>query len=540
MSWQYATKRYRMIVLASILCFVLVQCSLAPASSPTAAPGAAGTSPAAPRGGIVTIASAADAMTLQPLLSMDVASNTWISYIYDSLFVIDVRQKAALVPQMAESYHFSEDGLTLTITLRRDLVWSDGKPLTAEDVVFTYEAKRNLPASQSLRDTFSFVRAQDTYTIVYSLPKPNCVALHEANIPVLPRHVFAGLDVTNNPHNTKPSVSSGPFLLQEWVKDDHATFVANDRYYRGRPNLDKLIVRIITDQTVATALLKTQEVDHAGVLATDWDSIRALPFLSAMESYWSFVVYEYLSVRVDNPILRDLRVRQALAYALDRQSIVDSVYGGHARVASGFAIDNHWVYTEDTVDYGYDPDKARALLQDAGWTAGPGGILVKDGKPLKLRLHYISSFEAFEQIAVIAQEQLSRVGISLEVIAEEYGANIHRLTQTHDYDLIIMVRGDFDPSGALSMYTSADSVLGYSNPEIDRLWAEGAAVPGCRIEDRQKVYAQAQRILSEDLPAIFLLVYAQLGAMNARVDVGWEPETGYMRPIEQWYIKPGR
>ena len=466
-----------LLVIAAILSLLLAQCSLSPA--PTATPAATPAAAGPVRGGVFTMAFAADASTLQPLVALDSMSLWFSGYIYDSLLR---RERGLFVPNMAESFEFSEDGLTLSMRLKHDLTWSDGTLLTAADVLFTYQTKHDLPASQTLRNTFTSVEAADPYTIVFHLPAPNCMALFEASLTILPKHIFEGADINNNPHNTKPTVSSGPFILQEWAKDDHLTLVANDRFHRGRPNLDKLVIRIVKDLTVASALLKTQEIDYASVLPADWETLNKTSFLSTLEMYTTGVSSVFLVLNHAHPALKDVRVRQAFAYALDKQSMANAAYEGHAHPLSGMVLPAHWAYTGDLASYDHNTATASALMKEAGWTAGADGILVKDGKPLKLRLHYIPSVKQYEQIAIITQDQLRRIGVAVEAIAEEWGAMINRWTKTTDYDLIVGAYGSSDPHDTLRIYTTGSYVSGYSNPEIDRLWAEGAVVPGCRTE----------------------------------------------------------
>jgi len=526
-------QRHSIVVFAAVLSLLLVQCSQSPAPSATPAAPAAGPV----RGGVLTMAVPADASTLQPLLVLDAISLSLSGYIYEPLLR---REKGAFVPNMAESFAFSDDGLTLTMHLKRDLQWSDGRPLTSDDVMFSFQTRWNLPASQSFRTTFTSAEAPDAQTIVFHLAAPNCIALFDANLPVLPKHIFAGVDINNNPHNLKPPISSGPFILQEWAKDDHLTFVANDRFHRGRPNVDKLIIRIVKDMNVAAALLKTQEVDWSGVSASDWDSLKQTAFLRTIETFPNYVAMIFLSLNHAHPALSDLRVRQAIAYAIDKESMANAAYSGHARTLTGMALPTHWAFTADVPRYDHDTAKAVALLREAGWVAGANGVLAKDGKPLKLRLHYIPSIKEYERIAIITQDQLRAVGFDIEAIAEEWGAMVNRWSKTTDHDMMVFAYGSTDPNATMGLFTTGKNTCAYGNADVDRLWAQGAVVPGCRTEDRQKVYAEAQRILLADVAFVPLMMNSGLEAMNQRIENGWDETTSTSWPIEQWYIRPAR
>ena len=358
-----------------------------------------------------------------------------------------------------------------------------------------------------------------------------------ANLRPLPKHIFDNQDIATSEYNLKPPVSSGAFILQEWLKDDHATFVANETYWRGRPNLDKVVIRIVKDINVSVALFKTQDVDITMIPPGDWDAIRQLPFTNAGESISPTPYLLYIGVKASHPFLQDKRVRQALAYALDKKGIVDSIYLGHAMPLDSFSAENHWAYTPDVTRYDFSPDKARALLKEAGWTPATDGILVKDGKPFKLRIHYPASMKQFEQVAVIAQQQWRAIGVAIELNGEEFTANMQRLSTTFDFDLYVMSSFAADPHGVIGFY-SAGNRHGYSNPQIDRLRTEAVTVAGCGTAERQKVYAQIQKIVTEDVVTIFLAMPLNTFVANNRLENGWDSRVGATWPIEKWYVKP--
>jgi len=466
-----------------------------------------------------------------------VVSNMFQWPIYDELLTVnDPHAGGATTSMMAQSSAFSDDGMMLTVKLRPGMLWSDGKPITADDVAFTWQTRLALPQAQSQRDTFESVQAADALTVVFRLKRLDCLALIKANIRPLPRHVFEGLDITQNEYNTKPAVTSGPFTLQEWVKDDHATYVANERYYLGRPHLDKVVIRVVKDLTVAAALFRTQEVDYLGVLPSELESISELPFAFVVEQYTSAIFWTYTAMKLDHPILKDVRVRQALSYAIDKQAIIKAVFLGHALPLSSFASERHWSYAPDVTRYNYNPDKARALLREAGWTPGADGIAVKDGKPLRLRLHWMAGQNMQEQIGVITQEYFRQIGVAVDLISEEVGAMLNRMYQTKDYDLVQMGHTAPDPDGSTSIFAKG-GWIGYDNPEVNRLRTEGATVPGCRIEDRQKVYAQIQKLITADAPVIFMVTYPGMEAVNTRLDLGYDPATGSAKLVHEWFVR---
>ncbi len=529
------------LVVLFILALSLVQCTLAPAATPT--PGATAPSSTSvvftpPRGGTYILAQTGDASTMQPLLTFDTVSGFFQYLVYDSLLRADPRQGGALTLSMAESYAFSDDGLTLMFKLRHDMRWSDGTPITADDVLFTFETKWKMAAGQTLRDTFTSLTVSDPYTLVYHLPRPNCAALLAANIMPLPRRYFESVDIANNEYNMKPPVASGPFIMTEWVRDGHATFVANNLYFKGRPNLDTFVIQSVSSRATANAAYMKGEVDGTYIEPLDWEMMSKLPSSMVLETYNPLSYYLVL-FRSDHPFLQDKRVRQALSYAVERQTMIDGFFLGHARPTWSPIGEGNWGYSADVTRYDYNPQKARELLKEAGWTPGAGSILVKDGKPFTLRLFYPNLTTAFEQIAVLVQKQYRDIGVNVEVYVENLPTFLNRLQNTRDFDVVVSARSVGDTHVALMPYLKGNSG-GYYNPEVDRLHAEAATVPRCRQEDRQKVYAQALKVITDDPPAVFLLTGAVLQTITTRLEIGADLKARTNWPIEQWYVKPGK
>ena len=178
--------------------------------------------------------------------------------------------------------------MTYTFKLKNNILWSDGKPITAQDYKFTWDKmldpKVDYPYRSNLR-YFDTLTAPDDRTLVFKLKEAFCPAVDYANLNPIPKHIFENLDINDNPLNQKPTVGSGPWLLQEWRKDSEAIFTANDKFYLGRPNLDRIVYRIVKDQTVAYSMLKTGEIDQSGIQAIDWDEAKRLQNIQALNYY---------------------------------------------------------------------------------------------------------------------------------------------------------------------------------------------------------------------------------------------------------------
>ena len=365
-----------------------------PAAAPVAtlapAPTATQASSAAKKGGTFIDVSFGDGVTLQPLLAQDSASSDRIGLMYAGL--LSMNKKLEYENDLAKSYKVSDDKLSITFELKDNVFWSDGKPITVDDVKFSWDKmldpKTEYPY-QSLYDSFTGLEVTGPRTFTFKLKEIFAPALnYAAGIAILPKHIYEKLDINDNPENAKPTVVSGPFLFKEWVKDDHATFVANDKYHGGRPNLDTYIFRVVKDATVSYAMLKTGEADESGIQPQDFDEAKASSVFDTYRYYYFAAPWDYIGFNLKNPILADRRVRQALSYALDKKKMIDRIQLGFAKPQYSIYPSTSPVFTDDLPKFDFDVASAKSQLENAGWQPGPDGIRVKDGKRLTLRLHF--------------------------------------------------------------------------------------------------------------------------------------------------------
>ena len=523
-------------------------------AEPTKAP-TASQQPALPvgqpvKGGVLTFGQFGDGVALQPLITNDTSSSAYIGNQYNAPLLrrdpdtLEFDTKYGI----AEAYQISPDGLTYTFKLKPNVTWSDGKPITAKDFEWTFQKMMDPKVDYKYRSSYTIVdsmTAPDDKTFVLKIKEPFCPGVERALFDVVPPHVFSNVDINDNPFNQKPTVGSGPWLLQEWVKDDHAVFVANDKFYLGRPNLDKLVYKIVADQNVVAAMLKAGEVDQASIQASDWDDFKKVSSLSLMNYYSASPSWVYIGFQLRNsPFFSDVRVRQAMTHAIDRKLMTERIRFGHARPMHSTYAPGSWAYTDDVPKFDYDVAKSKALLDAAGWTMGPGGVRMKDGKPFKIRLFYNAGNKEREQIATIAQQQLKEVGVEAEVISEEWNAYLNRIQKTYDVEMYVLGWSasiepwSFHNSIWSSKGTQNDS--GYSNPRVDELVSQGAYQPGCKQEDRKKIYVEVQKIIATDQPYIFLWENELLSGVQNRLVTNKLAKTGYSYRLWEWYSKTGK
>lgn len=527
----------------------VMQVTLAPDTPKPTAPTAT-TGPV--RGGTFIDASFAEAASMQPLITNDTASSAYQGLIYAALTRTDPNTLEILGNLYENNPKLSADGSKLTWTLKKGLKWSDGQPLTARDVEFTWkkmvDEKTKFPARKFYTDSFKDVKALDELTVEYTLTQPGfCPAIRNSAIPgPIPEHVFKDVDINQNDFNDKPTAISGLWAAKEWKKDDHAQFSpAYPDFVRGQALLDGYIYRIVKDNTVATQMFKTQDIDTATPDPVDWDEISKLPHAQTFHYYSASPSWTYIGFNLTHEFLGDKSVRQAISYALNKQEFIDKIRLGFAKVQNSNIPATSWAYTDDVAKFPFDPAKAKQLLKDAGWTPGSDGILVKGGKPFKIRIFYNAGNKQREQISVIAQQYLKDVGISAEVVAEEWTAYLKRITtipkagEKRDFEMFVLGwSGGIDPFGTGNIWKSKGSqnYTGFANDDVDKAYDDAAVVPGCKQDDRKPFYAKIQKIIAEEQPYLFLYTNETLLAVNKRAKVNPTSLLGVNYQLELWQL----
>ncbi len=464
--------------------------------------------------------------------------------IFSSLVTVD--DNGNPIPDLADKWEISPDNLTYTYYLRPNLKFSDGSPLTAEDVAFTLTLL-NDPAYAAGNVDFSniVIKGTDEYkngnatsisgikvinptTIQITTEKLNPLSLTTLGGSVISKAYYGkgyqkgNLDYLKALYG-KP-MGDGPYQLDQYINGQEIRYNANANYYGGKPSIAHLIFKVTSTNT-ALQSFQTGQTDFDG-FATDKDTLEQLKTLG-FANIRIRTVPDFGIIYVNNkkPYLKDAAVRQALYYGLDRQKIIDVKYSGYGEVANVFAAPTLWSYTEDGVTkYNYDPGKATQLLEGLGWKAGSDGILQKDGQ--KLKLSYLTT-KPDDPIIPIAKESYKAIGI--DFVPEVLDANtmFDRLYKG-DYDLLsVRTNGLIDPNDAVYEFSSTDPNVnpsGYSNPTVTQLVKEGISTSD--RGKRQAVYTRLYQELSKDPPVILIDYRKSVSAWNDRIMGGEKYVTG--------------
>ncbi len=475
-------------------------------------------------------ASIGDITGLIPNITSDSASHEVGGLIYDGLVQTD--KDLNWSPLMAESWQFSKDCLTLTFKLKRGIKWHDGKPFTADDVLFTYKTIMNPKTPTAYRDDFEPVKevqAVDPTTVRVTYSQPFAKALGSWSTAMLPKHLLEkDVDqgkLRESPLNTRP-VGTGPYRFQEWKSGEKVVLVANKDYHvEGRPYLGKIVYRVIPSQATIFLELKAKGVDMAVLTAIQF--ARQTDYAAFKKDYAKFRypgnAYTYFGFNLKDPRFADKRVRQAFAHAINKQELIEGVVMGLAREATGPLRPGSWAFTDKVKRYEYNPAKAKALLAAAGWMDrnGDGILRNKDGQAFTFTIRTNQGNEERKKVAEIIQERLKEIGVQTDIQTIEWAAFLKEYLKQRRFEAIVMGWGTgLDPDQYPIWHSSQvgpDQLnhISYANPEVDALLEKGRL--SCQQKDRVPTYYRLQEILAEDQPLVFLYFKDVLPVVSSRV-----------------------
>jgi peptide/nickel transport system substrate-binding protein len=547
----------------------------APFALPTATPntaaigsdGAAAPPPVA-GGGTIHLTLNGDPDSLNPILATSSAALAVNRLLFPSLLGRNP-YTGQLGPDnaLAASYEASPDGLTYTYTLRPNVEWSDGDPVDAADFKFTYDAILSEQVESPYRTSLANIAGIDVLDplrVQVRFARALCDGLEALRIPWLPSHLYAPdfTDIMSSSSNTNPAVSAGPFIFQSWTPDENVVLRRNGRYWQGAPAADRLVFHIEGDQTERFARLLDGGADVAPIAPAQMTSAQADPnvrIYSANLDGYDFIALNLANpenpqpgrdesgnrlVQEPHPVLADPSVRQAIARALDYETIIQSIYLGRGyQITANVLPIMPWAYDVTIEPYTYDPNAARQLLESAGWVdTNNDGIRERGQTPLVLGLLVVAGNTIHEQLADLVQDQLNSVGFDITVAPVEASALAAQLLgQRYDMAITGWTELGSDPNDDWLWASEHDrpasdfNFVSYQNAEVDRLLQEANTVPGCRPEDRAPLYKQIQRLIHDDLPYIF--VSGTVSDTGYRQDlVGVQPAAwDFFWNIHQWY-----
>ena len=474
------------------------------------------------RGGVLTAVHWPEPTVLNTAVNSGFAAAFISTKILEGLVEYD--RKGKPVPQLAESWSVSPDGLAVTFKLRGGVKWHDGNAFTSDDVKFSVEIwKKYHSRGRLIYANVTQIDTPDplTVTLRLSAPAPAIMAsLNSFTSPVMPRHIYEGKDFLSNPASQHP-IGTGPWTFKEWQRGSYIILDRNPNYWQaGRPYPDRLVVRYLPDPAARSAVLETGEAQlgaQTPVALNDVRRLAALPHIgTTTDGYEYFAPIVTMQFNNARPPFDNVLVRKAVAFAMNRELIVRNVWFGLGKLATGPIASTSQYYTADVEKHPYDPNKAEALLEQAGHK--------KDAAGIRLRLTYEVSPLGSEYLRLgeVLKQELARVGVAIELRTQDNASSSRRLYTDYDFDFFTAYIATYaDPQ--LAVYWSKNIIKGvpfsnashYANPEMDRL------LEAVQVENdagkRMQEFHQIQKIAARDLPIFPLLELQQLTLFDKKV-----------------------
>lgn len=490
----------------------------------------------------ITVGSLADAKRLLPIFASDSASADISGWIYNGLTKYD--KNINIIGDLAESWEISKDGLEIIFHLRKNVLWHDGKEFSAEDVVFTYEivTNPNIPTPYSSNyGPVEKVIALDKYTVKVIYEEPYAPALESWSMGILPKHILEGKDITNEYYNRYP-IGTGPYKLKEWITGQKIVLEAFDRYFEGKPNIDKFIARVIPDTATMFLELKSGGIDYMGLTPPQYKlQANKQSFNRIFQKFrYPAFGYTYLGYNLLDTRFADKRVRKAITYAINKKEIISGVLLGYGTPCTGPFPPESWAFNKNVKDYEYSPEKAKKLLEDAGWKMGKNGLLEKNGRPFRFTVLINQGNEARIKTAQIIKENLKRIGIDMNIKVLEWQAMLHEFIDKKRFEAVILGWALSRDPDIYDIWHSSKTKEGefnfisYKNSEVDKLLIEGRRT--FDKEKRKKIYHRIHEILADEQPHTFLYVPDSLPAIHRRFKGIEKAPLGIWHNFIHWYV----
>jgi peptide/nickel transport system substrate-binding protein len=517
--------RFATIVLGALLTGLVVSC--APAAPSSGGPQAGSSAPVSKSGGTLTRAITSEPAQIDPQGAPNSGLNVVIPYLFDTLVVRDANNK--LLPLLAESWDAALDGKAITMKLKSGVTFADGTPLDAEAVRFTFQRFKETGTKSPIYggvQQIDGVTVVDLLTVRFTFKEPAANFWGTISMP------YAGIISPTSAKSVAETgkgnlVGTGPFTLGEWKAGQSITLKRNPAYNWGAtvtqnhaaPYLDALVFKVVPDATTQLAALEAGELDAIFINEPDHRTkLEKDPSVRLEDTVLNSLIY--LGFNCRKAPFTDVRVRQALSYAVNKEDIVKIALGGIGMVASAPLPPTLPGYDPSLKSYelGYDPKKAQALLKEAGFVQGADGMWAREGQPLKGTL-VTSNRAPNDSIAALLQSQLKAIGVPMEIQQLDSKA-VMDATTAGKFDLLLW-RYDWNDADALNIYLGSDRIgstnrVAYSNPQVDKLLAQGAR----ELDEakRQQLYIQAQQMILQDAPWQPLYIPLDVLAINKRVD----------------------
>ncbi len=547
----------RVLFFVLVVCVLLVTgCDRAPQEGGKAGDGrsssrTAGTAPPAGEptpGGRIVMATIGEPSNLIPPLSADSASHEVADLLYVSLLRYD--KDIRLECMAAERYEVQDDGKLLKFWIRPGIRWTDGTELTAEDVEFTYRLMIDPKTPTAYAEDYKAIQSLTVtgrYSFEVRYAEPFARSLVTWAGAILPKHVLAGQDLMNTRYAREP-VGAGPYRLAAWEAGRRLVLEVNPDYFEGRPYIDQVVYRIIPDTATMFLELKAGNLDMMALTPQQYLYQTSGPSWEADWRKFKYLAfaYTYMGYNLKSPFFADVRVRQAIAHAVNKEDIVKGALLGLGLPTVGPYKPGTWMYDTAIRDHAFDPALARTMLAEAGWKDRNGDGVLEDasGRPFAFTILTNQGNDQRVKTATIIQSQLAAVGVKAEIRTVEWASFIKEFVDKGNFDALILGWNITQDPDVYDVWHSSRAVpgglnfVGYRNPEVDALLERGRRTVD--QAERKRIYDAFQEILHRDQPYLFLFAPYALPILASSVQNVAAAPAGITYNFTKWWIPRDR
>ncbi|QNO15690.1 hypothetical protein HYG86_13335 [Alkalicella caledoniensis] len=501
-----------------------------------------------------------DPALMNPILYQDATSGEFIDRMFEGLIRYD--ENLERVPLLADSWDFADDFLSVTFYLKEGVLWHDGEPFTSEDVVFTFETMMHpdYPGVRaSMFSTLESIVALDEHTVQFNLKEEFGPVMNNLGFNIIPKHIYSVnpengepwpiADLMDHPNNYDNVVGTGPFVWKEWKTGEYISFTRNENYHvEGVPYFEEFLMTIYGGlEAMMMALEVGNELDY-GTIQADKVADMEKKGQNGDETYelitYDGLSYSYIGMNQKEGLFgegnenffQDLRVRQAIAHAAPIEDMIQNIYSGNAYRLHSSVPRSSWAYSEEGLTkYDYDLEAAAALLDEAGWELSADGFRYKNGQKLSFELATNASNQMRVDVITIMQDELTKIGVEVRLEAMEWQAFLDHVTKEKDAHAFVLGWNLAVDPDAYSIFhsaaTSNNNSIYYANEEADYWIMKGRN--SLDIEVRKEAYAELAKILSHDLPYVFLFAPKSVDAIRTGIEGYTVGQTGLFF-MENW------
>ncbi len=485
----------------------------------------------------------AEPVNLIPFLASDSASAEVSHFIFNGLLKYDANLN--LVGDLAESWEVQDNGLRIVFHLRKGVRWQDGYTLTARDVVFTYLSIVDPDVPTPYSSAFEKVEtvfAPDEHTVEVRYKESFSPGLSSWTMGIIPMHSLINQDLRTTDFAQHP-VGTGPYALRRWVRGELLELRSNPGYYEGKPNIDRVVLRVLPDPATVFLELQNENLDTATLTPLQFNrQIQTDFFINKYQTYdWAGLQYTYLGYNLDHPIFADKRVRQALAMAINGDEMVSAVLMGRGRMTTGPFLPDSWAYDANVKTFSHELSAAKSLLREAGWEdRDKDGVLEREGRKLSFTVLTNGGNDQRRMTCEILQRQLAALGVDMRIQVVEWSVLLKEFIHPRRFEAVLLGWNlALDPDIFDIFHSSRRgpgqfNFVSYVNPEVDRLLEEARA----EFDQKKRggLYHRIHRLIYEDQPYAFLYASDSLSVLHRRFEGVTLGKLGVGHDFVRWYV----